>query len=231
MKNIIIACQTLNDELNLAINETHCKYPVIWVDSEYHVAPNHLRSKLQQEIDKLRNIDNILLAYGFCGNAVIGLTASTANLIFPKTDDCISMVLSKPGEGFQRMKATYFLTKGWIESSKSLIMEYLNALKRYGEKKTKRIYQLMLKHYNQLMIIDTGAYSVEDYLDEAREIAKIADLDLIIEKGSIWWLKKLLTGPHDKDFCIIKKGQKVNITHLGYQYDEQTHQNSFGIVC
>ncbi|WP_422448860.1 DUF1638 domain-containing protein [Thermoanaerobacterium sp. DL9XJH110] len=226
MKNIIIACQTLMDELNLAINETCRKYPVIWVDSDYHSDPNRLKLKLQQEIDGLADIDNILLAYGFCGNAVIGLTASTANLIFPKTDDCISMVLSKPGEEFQRMKATYFLTKGWIESPKSLMMEYSNALKRYGENRAKRIFRVMLKHYNQLMIIDTGAYRVADYIEKARKIAEITDLDLIVEKGGIWLLKKLLTGPYDDDFCFVKKGQEVDISHLGYHYSEQTHQKS-----
>jgi len=223
-KNIIIACQTLYDELNLAIKQTHSEYPVIWVDSEYHIDPSRLRTKLQQEIDSLDGFDNIILAYGCCGNAIIDLTASTANLIFPKTDDCISMVLSKPGQKFQRMKATYFLTKGWIESSKGLMMEYTNALKRYGEKMTKKIFKLMLKHYNKLMLIDTGAYNVPDYLDKAEKIAAITDLELIVEKGGLWLLKKLLTGPYDDDFSIIKKGQKVNITHLGYYYDEQTQQ-------
>ncbi|MDI3482057.1 MAG: hypothetical protein PWQ97_1712 [Tepidanaerobacteraceae bacterium] len=225
MKNVIIACQTLHDELNLAMNKTKCAYPVVWVDSEYHSDPNRLRSKLQQEIDAQKGFENILLAYGFCGNAILDLKASTANLIFPKTDDCISMLLSKPKEKFERMKATYFLTKGWIEGSKSLMKEYMNAIARYGEKRTKRIFQLMLKNYDKLMLIDTGAYSVADYWDEACKIAKIADLKLFTEKGHLWMLEKLLTGPYDEDFIVVDKGQTVNISDLGYVYDEKIYQN------
>jgi len=225
MRNVIIACQTLYDELNLAVNETHCEYPVVWVSSEYHSDPNRLRSKLQQEIDAQNGFDNILFAYGFCGNAVIGLKASTANLIFPKTDDCISMLLSKPEEKYERMKETYFLTKGWIENSKSLLNEYLNAVNRYGEKRTKRIFQIMLKHYNKLMLIDTGAYNVADYWDKAKKIAGIADLELFTGKGNLWLLKKLLTGPYDDDFIIIDKGQTVNTASLGYVYDRNTYQD------
>lgn len=212
MKNIIIACQTIKDELNLAIKETQCKYPVIWIDSSYHLHPGRLRLKLQEEINNLRNFDNILLAYGFCGNAIVGLKASEANLIFPRTDDCISMVLSKDdGYGFRQTKSAYFLTRGWIESPGGIMVDYSNALKRYGEEKTERMFRLMLKQYNKLVVIDTGAYNVVDYIKEAQELARISDLDLVVEKGSIGLLKKLLTGPYDDRFCIIKKGQEVNL--------------------
>ncbi|TYP57566.1 DUF1638 domain-containing protein [Thermosediminibacter litoriperuensis] len=223
MKNIVIACQTIYDELNLAINETRSEYPVIWVDSEYHSDPDRLRLKLQQEIDSQKNVDNIILAYGFCGNAILGLTASTANLIFPKTDDCISMLLSKPGEKSQRVKDAYYLTRGWIKSPRSLMMEYKNALKRYGEEKTKRIFQRMLKNYNKLMLIDTGAYNVADCWNEAQKIAGTIGLELVTEKGDLWLLKKMLTGPYDDNFSIINKREKVNIAHLGYNFNEQTN--------
>ncbi|HHW01945.1 MAG TPA: DUF1638 domain-containing protein [Thermoanaerobacterales bacterium] len=38
--------------------------------------------------------------------------------LYSSFDDCISMLLSKPKEKFERMKATYFIAKGWIESYK-----------------------------------------------------------------------------------------------------------------
>lgn len=227
MRYLIIACETLKDELNLAIEQTNCNYPVVWVDSEYHMDPNLLRTKLQEEINKVKDTENILLAYGCCGNAVIGLKASTADLIFPKTDDCISMVLCRPNQKFERKKATYFLTKGWIESSKGIMKEYMNALKRYGEKRTKRIFQIMLKHYKHLMLIDTGAYNVNEYVEKASQIANITNLELFVEKGGIWLIKKLLTGPYDDDFCHIKKGDTVDISHLNFSYDENFHQSTF----
>ncbi|MCG0276677.1 MAG: DUF1638 domain-containing protein [Thermosediminibacteraceae bacterium] len=225
MKNIVIACEAIYDELNLAINETRSEYPVIWIDSEYHSNPDRLRLKLQQEIDSQKNVDNIILAYGFCGNAILGLTASTANLIFPKTDDCISMLLSKPGGKCRRVKGAYYLTRGWINSPRSLTMEYKNAVKRYGEERTKRIFQLMLKNYNKLMLIDTGAYNVADCWKEAQKLAGALGLELFIEKGDLYLLKRMLTGPYDDQFCIINRGEKVNIAHLQTNY--QTLNFSF----
>ncbi|NLZ54713.1 MAG: DUF1638 domain-containing protein [Thermoanaerobacteraceae bacterium] len=216
MEKIIIACETLKDELNTAINNTGCRLPIIWIDSKYHIEPGGLRKKLQQEIDSVNNADKILLAFGCCGNAMIGIKASTADLIIPKTDDCISMVLSKQGEKFKRAKKTYFLTKGWIESSRSLAAEYQRAVERYGKEKSEKIFKFMLNSYKYLMLIDTRAYDVEKYKSKAEKIAQITNMELIIEKGSLWFLEKLLTGPHDENFCIIPKGQEVKICHFGY---------------
>lgn len=221
MEKMIIACETLKDELQKAIKVTGCSCPTIWIDSKYHAYPDELRKKLQQEVDNAKDTHNLLLAFGCCGNALVGIEASTANLIIPKTDDCISMMLSRPGEKFKRIQETYFLTKGWIESSRSLMVEYKRAVGRYGIKKAERIFKIMLKSYKYLMLIDTEAYDVDDYINKAKEIAHITDLELIVQKGNIWFLNKLLTGPYDDHFSIIKKGQQVNISHFGY--DDFTH--------
>lgn len=224
MNYTVIACETLRDELTLASNKTGCQHTVIWVESDYHIDPDKLRSKLQEEIDALENVDGILFAYGCCGNGLVGLRASSADLIIPKTDDCISMVLSQPGKKYQRHKQTYFLTKGWMESSKSIVNEYWHAMERYGEKRAKRLFELMLKHYNYLMLIDTGAYNLNECLSKAQELAGNTNLELKVEKGSTWFMEKLLTGPHDEDFCIIPKGGVVNISHFGYDYKDSTRQ-------
>ncbi len=224
MNYTIIACQMLCDELNMAMYETGCQYPVIWIESDYHIDPDKLRLKLQEEIDKLNNVDNILFAYGCCGNGLIGLRALTAKLIIPKTDDCISMVLSQPGKRYERHKETYFLTRSWMESSKSILNEYLHALKKYGEKRAKRLFELMLKHYNYLMLIDTGAYDLASCSPEAEKLANNTNLKLIVEKGDIWFLKKLLTGPYDDDFCIVEKDTAVNISDFGYDYLKMPQQ-------
>ncbi|MFZ5644761.1 MAG: DUF1638 domain-containing protein [Bacillota bacterium] len=216
MSNVVIACRMLQDELNLAMRRTGCRYPVIWLDSELHLDPNLLRAELQKNIDSLENTDNILFAYGCCGNGLVGLKASTANLVIPRTDDCISIVLSRPGEKFKRQKHTYFLTKGWLEGSKSILNEYRHAISRYGEIRAKRLFEIMFKHYHHLMLIDTGAYNLEDCLSQAEELAQNTDLNLVVAEGGLWFLEKLLTGPYDENFCIIPKGGKASIDHFGY---------------
>lgn len=210
MTYAIIACETLRDELNLAMHETGCRYPVIWVESDYHIDPDKLRTKIQQEVDIMEDINTILFAFGCCGNGLVGLRATSADLIIPKTDDCISMVLSEPGKKYERHKQTYFLTRGWMKSSKSILNEYRYTLKKYGKIRTRELYEIMLKHYNYLMLIDTGAYNLDECSGDAKELADNTSLKLIVEKGGIWFLKKLLTGPYDEDFCIMEKNGTVD---------------------
>lgn len=219
MDKIIIACEMLKDELSMAIAITGCGFPVIWIDSDYHRDPALLQEKLQEKIDTVENAKDILLAYGCCGNAMIGIKATAANLIIPKTDDCISMILSKENEGFKRVKKTYFLTKGWIDSPRSLVGEYRRALEKYGKERTDRIFKLMFNSYKNLMLIDTKAYDIQEYKAKAEGIAHLTNLSLVVESGSIWFLKKLLTGPYDENFCIVPKGDKVKLSCFGYSED------------
>jgi hypothetical protein len=224
MSKVIIACQTISDELNLAMRATGCSYPVIRMASDYHMDPNLLRAKLQEEIDKLTDFQDILLAYGCCGNGLVGLKASTAGLIIPRTEDCISMVLSRPGEKFERLKRTYFLTRGWLQGSKSIAAEYEHACERYGEARARKLFKFMLKNYNYLMVIDTGAYPLADCLSKAEELAGNTGLEVVVSKGSVWLLQKLLTGPYDEDFSVIPRGGTVNSSHFGMAGAAPAHQ-------
>jgi len=47
MKEMIIACETLKDELLTAMERTGSQLPIIWIDSLYHMEPGMLRKKLQ----------------------------------------------------------------------------------------------------------------------------------------------------------------------------------------
>jgi len=86
------------------------------------------------------------------------------------------------------------------------------------------LFEVMLKHYHYFMLIDTGAYNLEDCLRKAEELANNTGLELIVAQGGIWLLKKLLTGPYDEDFCIIPKGGLVNVSHFGFANGEPFHQ-------
>lgn len=215
LRTALIACKMLQHEIKQAMYETGCQYPIIWVDSEYHRDPNILRAKLQEEIDNIKDIGTILLAFGCCGNGTVGLKASTADLIIPRTEDCIAMVLSRRGQVYERQKATYFLTKGWLEGTNSLAKEFEHAARRYGVQRAKKLFEQMFKHYKYLMLIDTKAYDIEECLDKATQLAYSLNLELIRAQGDVWLLKKLLTGSYDQDFCFIRKGGTVSNQDFG----------------
>jgi hypothetical protein len=214
-RTVLIACKMLQDEINQAMHETGCQFPIIWVDSEYHRDPNLLRAKLQEEIDKTKEIDAILLAFGSCGNGTVGLKASTADLIIPRTEDCIATLLSKCDQVYVRPKSTYFLTKGWLEGTNSLAKEFEYTVRRYGAQRAKKLFEQMFKHYKYLMLIDTKSYDVEECLDSVTQLAQSLNLELIRAQGDVWLLKKLLTGSYDQDFCVIRKGETVSNQDFG----------------
>lgn len=219
MRRAVIACEMLKDELTKAMKLAGSDLPIVWMDTKYHNNPSLLHEKLQEKIDGLEGYEEILLTYGACGNAVINLKATTARLVIPKTEDCISMILSRPGKTFIRLKNTYFLTRAWIDSDANLLKDFKRTVEKYGRKRAERLFKKMLHSYDKLMLIDTGAYNVGEYVAKAEEIAKLADMSLFVEKGSIWMLEKLISGPYE-EFCVVPKGGVVTFDDLGFSSEK-----------
>ncbi|KPU42480.1 hypothetical protein OXPF_42650 [Oxobacter pfennigii] len=211
MNNLIVACETLKDEVYKSLEITKCNFPVLWLDSKYHLDTTNLKLRLQYEINCHEGFDNILLVYGNCGNAVVGLEATTANLILPNTEDCISMILKKNNSAIRCFNNAYFLTGGWLESSIGLYSEFEYCCKKYGIKKTNYIFGEMLKMYNKLILIDNGTYCLDKYKAKAEMLSKLLNLELAVENGYIDIILKLFTGQWDDDFIKVKKGNSIKL--------------------
>lgn len=216
MGTIIVACQTIRDEVNLAIAETGVPYPVLWIESGLHNFPDRLGQKIQQEINNIENVETILLAFGYCGNSLLGITSSRAQLIIPRVDDCISLLLGsyERRQSMDKEIGTYFLTKGWLENEQNLVSEYERCVVRYGKEKALRVMKLMLNNYHRLMVINTQAYQAEGVLTKTKWFADVLGLSHEEIEGSSRLLKKLLLGPWDAEFAIIQAGEKVTLEHM-----------------
>jgi len=212
VKNVIICCEVLKSELALAMEKTGVSYPVIWISSDYHMNPEKLRAKLQSEIDQVQDADRILLGYGCCGNAIIGLKATSADLLFFKAEDCIQIMLTRPNTKFERQKATYFLSKGWLEGTKSILKEKEHMIQRYGEKRANRLLKSMLQNYRYLLFIDSGVVdekTLDSMIETSRQFAAGADLELKIEKSDCWLLEQLLTNHENANLHLVARGNTV----------------------
>lgn len=217
MSTVIIACQTISDEVNMAIAETGVKYPVIWVESGLHNYPESLREKLQDLVSRITNVENIILCYGYCGNSLLGLRSSVARLIVPRVDDCISLLLGsyEKREALSREMVSYFLTRGWIVNENNIIKEFERCVERYGRKRAERVLKIMLEHYRRLVLIDTGAYPLDDAcLAKSYEIANLMGLKHQVVRGSIGLLKQLLTGPWDDNFVVLEPGEELSLDYF-----------------
>ncbi|TVP75808.1 MAG: DUF1638 domain-containing protein, partial [Puniceicoccaceae bacterium] len=71
--------------------------------------------------EKEHRIDAIILAYGLCGNGLIGIRAGQCPLILPRAHDCISILLGGIVPHATILKenpATYFYSPGWIRGKR-----------------------------------------------------------------------------------------------------------------
>lgn len=216
MKTLVIACNTIVEELNMACSEVNCEYPILWIESGLHIQPDSLKKRLQEELNSISNVDQVLLAFGFCGNSLLGLKPPSYKMIFPKVDDCITLLLGsreKRKEVSSEM-GTYFLTKGWLNYERNIWFEYQHAVKRYGQVKADKIFYLILGHYERLGIIETGAFNLADLVERTKVIADGLKLKHQVIPGTLRYIKKLLTGPWDEEFVVINPGEIVTMEHM-----------------
>src|SRR6266496_3668125 len=115
-RRLVIACATVIEEMLPLLPED---VSVETLDFGLHLRPKELKKSLQEKIGTASShADVLLLGYGLCSMAVVGLHATTAHLVIPRVDDCIAIFLGSCNayrEQAQKEPGTYYLTKGWIE--------------------------------------------------------------------------------------------------------------------
>jgi hypothetical protein len=73
MKVTAIACKTIEDEVNKAMENSGGSFQIHWIESGLHYHPEKLKNTLQECIGKITDSKYILLLFGLCGNALLGL--------------------------------------------------------------------------------------------------------------------------------------------------------------
>lgn len=220
----VIACATVIEEMMSQI-PPGVEFHVL--DFGLHVKPEVLRRALQEHINESADsVDTILLGYGLCSQAVVGLRANGCTLVVPKVDDCIAIFLGSEKAykaQFRAEPGTYYMTKGWIEVGDSPFSEYDNMMERYGEDKARHLMKKMLKNYTRLALINTGQYELERYRNYCKRAAERFGLRYEEITGSNTLIKKLLHGPWDDDFVITPPGG--TITYLDFKRNHSEHED------
>jgi hypothetical protein len=215
---LVMACATVIEEMlpHLPAGVDHRVF-----DFGLHVNPEKLRRTLQQAIDEVSGqYDTIILGYGLCSQAVIGIKANQCTLVVPRVDDCIAIFLGSRSAYKVQSQAepgTYYLTKGWIEVGDTPFAEYDRMIQRYGPERAERIMNLMLANYKRLALINTGQYELERYRDYARRTAERFGLRYEEVEGSNALVKKMIYGPWDDDFVVVKPGEMIQYEHFFHQ--------------
>lgn len=216
MKTEIIACRTLEDELTTALKNTGLDFPIHWIDSGLHNTPKRLTSRLQENL-KAINTERVLFVMGFCGNAVLGLSSPDCEMVIPRVDDCISLLIGSVSQRLEigQSDAAYFLTEGWLRGERNLWVEYQYALKKYGLKQAEEISRMMYGNYSTLEVLDNGVVPIQPLVAKTKIIADTLHLKQKILPASIDYIEELLLGPWPEDRFLVKApGECVTVEDL-----------------
>jgi hypothetical protein len=179
-----------------------------------HADPSSLRRALQKAIDRAaQSAETIVLGYGLCSMAVVGLRANGCTLVVPRVDDCIAICLGSQQayrEQFKHEPGTYYLTRGWIEVGDSPFSEHERLVEAFGAQKAERVMRRMLKNYTRLAFIDTGQGDGAGYRRYSQSMAERFGLRYAEITGSRRLIQKMLRGPVDEEFVVARPGETIS---------------------
>ncbi|MBI9043424.1 MAG: DUF1638 domain-containing protein [Anaerolineaceae bacterium] len=205
---LVMACATVIEEMMPYLPEG-MQHQVF--EFGLHVNPDKLRETLQEAIDAVSGqYETIILGYGLCSQAIVGIKANGCRLVVPRVDDCIAIFLGSRNaynDQTQSEPGTYYLTKGWIEVGDTPFSEYDHLAEKYGKEKADRIFKIMMGNYKRLALINTGQYEVEKYREYAGRTAEKFGLRYEEIEGSNTLVKQMLLGPWDDDVVVLEPGE------------------------
>ena len=178
-----------------------------------HNVPKSLHAQLQAAIDNTSpEYGTILIGYGMCANAIVGIQSRRFRLVIPKADDCITLYLGSREEYLRQLgqaPGTFYLTKGWIECGEDPYTEYCALRGKYGQEKAYRITKRYIINYTRLALIDLGNYNSEAYRKYAKMVADHFGLTYEEISGSRKFLERFVRGEWEEDFVIVQPGEMV----------------------
>ena len=220
LRSKIIACQTVGEELKLLLPDD---FVMEVLEYDLHNVPKQLHVKLQSVIDGTGpEFSTILVGYGMCANAIVGIHSRNFRLVIPRADDCITLFLGSRKAYEQQIKqtpGTYYLTKGWIECGEDPYTEYCKMREKYSTEKAFRITKQYIANYTRLALITSGSFDYEAYRKYAKMVADHFDLNYEEIAGSDEFLNNLIQGKWENDFVIVPPGETVSYD-MFYQHGD-----------
>ena len=167
-----------------------------------------------------------LLASGYCGTGIRGLTAQHFSLVFPRVDDCISLLLNHGclREEINRDARAYYLTRGWLSRPGGVRQSFSDWVERYGEERARHLRKMMYSGYERVTLIDTGAYEVDACRPGCRQFADELGLNEAQVEGSLQLLERLFARgwspqadgsvAEDTEIVVVPPGRPVSLMDI-----------------
>jgi hypothetical protein len=209
---LLIACPAVLGELAEGAAEG---VRTATLDAQLHVSPERLKAALGEAVAAAdRPGATIVLGYGLCSNAVLGLKTEHATLVVPKVDDCIAMMLGS-NEAFAaesaKARGSYYVAKAYLEECDTIMSEHEKLVEKRGVEKAERMMRLLLEHYTRIVLIDTGRYDLAPYRASVAGFAETFDLAVEEVPGTTRILDALVEGGWGDDFVIAPPGHELTL--------------------
>lgn len=230
----LLACNVFMREACLCIARSPHVIDVDFFELGEHAQPQRLNAALQARIDQLeqspKRYDAILLLYGLCGNAAIGLQARSTRLVLPRAHDCGTILLGSKErfqEHFQDHPSTPFSSIGFLERGSYYLRteggqhqihygdQYAALVAQYGEDNARYIWDSMHPENpdpltSRAMFIEVAETSGLGAADRFRTQAEGQGKTCVHLDGSLRLIESLLNGDWDPaDFLIVEPNHQT----------------------
>lgn len=217
MKRLLLGCGTIQKELSEVIEKHGLDIDVIWMEAGLHGVPADLNRELQSRIDAAEGYDEVILGYGLCGKALLDITATHCDLLYPATDDCISAFMCENCRAAELRRDSYFLSRGWLtlNTDDSFVEMYNRMFEKYDEETAREIMEMMYGHYRRIVYLQIEDEIDPDDLEMVKKRADDMDFEMEIEPASIALYENLILGNESyPGVARLKKGDTLNLWHF-----------------
>jgi hypothetical protein len=173
--------------------------------------------------------DGILIGYGLCSNAVVGLSSQKYPLVIPRAHDCITLLLGsreRYSELFAEAGGTFWLSPGWVESSRipsagDREWLYKKLCERYDEQSALMMADInegILENYSRLALIEWPEFVGREFSKRTKEItyesSQYTGMHCEVIEGSSNLIQALLSGSWDSErFLVVPPGKTVRASY------------------
>lgn len=210
----IISCAVFKPYIEHIEKSMLKQFHVTYLDVKQHNQPTLLAKAIQKEIDQNDGVDEIVLLYGLCGNAILPLKVRSGKITILRVHDCLSVLLGSK-ERFVSL-FSHRLSQGWSclayaqnedTSFNTSSQEYQHYIEEYGEDNAMYIMQQMHPESpNPPIYIDFNLAE-----DEARIASYEQPVEII--KGDFSYLRKVLLEQYDDDVVEMYKNECIKTTY------------------
>jgi hypothetical protein len=216
LKTLLVACETISDEVVQALDRLGLGYPVRFLEGGLHRNPERLGECLRGVLGEAEGLcERLILALGWCGGGMDSLSTGSYETVLPLADDCLTLLFGSTGaRRSASAPPTYFLTGGWLRDESSVVKDYDRTARRFGAETAARLNRTVWEGYARLGLLDTGAYDLGEARREVTPMAAELGLEVATVPADLSWLDELLLGPHDDPgrFLRLPPGARLSFS-------------------